>query len=299
MGNRIFVAAVVLLWTGTMSWLMAARILPPFFHGERPQQGDLLEQEPNCWRIQFRDRDVGHAVSQSVPGAFDTTEVHSRVLIKDIELRKLWPFQIGSLIHGLNTIGLDMRTRLTLDSLGALSTFDTKVQLTDVPMVMHVRGRVEGPQLKVHLQSGETSHQLTFPVPASALAANELFPESKLINVDVGRRWQQEVFSPFKTSMEIVQAEVVGEAMIEHEGQRVNTRRIEYRSLSSAGVAADNTLRSVSWVAEDGTVLRQELHLMSAILRFERSRDPKTLQLAEDLLDLKTFATLDPPRPTP
>ena len=37
MGNRIFVAVVVLLWTSTMSWLMVARILPPFFQGEPPR----------------------------------------------------------------------------------------------------------------------------------------------------------------------------------------------------------------------------------------------------------------------
>ena len=36
MGNRIFVGVVVLLWMGTMSWLMVARILPPFFNGEPP-----------------------------------------------------------------------------------------------------------------------------------------------------------------------------------------------------------------------------------------------------------------------
>ena len=36
MGNRIFVGVVVVLWAGTMSWLMVARILPPFFHGDPP-----------------------------------------------------------------------------------------------------------------------------------------------------------------------------------------------------------------------------------------------------------------------
>ena len=294
MGNRIFVAAVVLLWTGTMSWLMVARILPPFFHGDPPSHGRLIEEVPNCWQIEFRGQRVGEAFSQGVPGAFGTTEIHSRVMIQGIELRKLWPFQIGSLIHGLNTIQLDTRTRMTLDPLGALSAFDTKVQLMDVPLIMSVHGRVEGAELKVSLQSGEAKHDVSFPVPSESLLANDLFPESKLLDLKVGRRWQQEIFSPFKNSMEIVQAEVIAEGLIDHRGERLNAKRIEYRSLSTTGVAANKNLRSVLWVADDGTVLRQDLHLMSAKLRFERCSEPKMIERARKMLDLKTHATIAP-----
>jgi hypothetical protein len=295
MGNRIFVATVVLLWTATMSWLMVARILPPFFRGEPPTHDARSEVDPNCWQIELGGQKVGYAVSQAVPGDLGTTEVHSRVLLEGIELRKLWPFQVGSL--GLGSIRLDTRTRLVFDSLGALSSFDTKIQLTDVPMVINVDGRVDGAHLKVTLQSGEITHQDSFPVPARSLAVNELFPESKLLDVRVGRRWQQEVYSPFKTSLEIVEAEVMAEVNIEHRGQRYQARRIEYRSLSSSGVAADKTLRSVVWVADDGTVLRQDLHLLGATLRFERCTEPRMIQLAKRLLDLKTFATLPSPQP--
>ena len=45
MGNRVFVGVVVMLWAGTMSWLLASRILPPFFHGEPPTHGALLGSE--------------------------------------------------------------------------------------------------------------------------------------------------------------------------------------------------------------------------------------------------------------
>ena len=72
MGNRIFVGVVVVLWTGTMSWLMVARILPPFFHGDPPTHGVLIRNEPTCWEIQFGGKPVGHAVSQAVPGALGT-----------------------------------------------------------------------------------------------------------------------------------------------------------------------------------------------------------------------------------
>ena len=68
MGNRIFVGIVVTLWAGTMSWLMVARILPPFFHGEPPTHGTLVH-DPVCWEIQYGGRPVGHAVSQAVPSS--------------------------------------------------------------------------------------------------------------------------------------------------------------------------------------------------------------------------------------
>lgn len=42
MGNRIFVAVVLLLWATTMSWLVFAKILPPFFSGEPPKQARCI-----------------------------------------------------------------------------------------------------------------------------------------------------------------------------------------------------------------------------------------------------------------
>jgi len=302
MGNRVFVGVVVMLWAGTMSWLMVARILPPFFHGEPPAHGTLVRDRPVCWQIEYDGRPVGYAVSQAVPGALGTTEVHSRVLLEDISIRELAPQWMGSLVRGLGKISLDTRTALVLDSLGSLSSFDTKVRLNDLPLVMKVQGRVEGAELRLKIQSGEVTHEVSYPAPSQSLMANELIPEPKLLQVYVGRKWQQEIFSPFRppnSSMEIVQAEVVEEGVITQEGETRRARKIEFRSLSAAGVAANNTLRAVVWVADDGTVLRQDIYLMSARLRFERTTAPEMLELADKLLDLKTVATLARPQHVP
>src|SRR5688572_21369101 len=126
MGNRIFVSVVVMLWTGTMSWLMIARILPPFFQGEPPAHGSLVREEPTCWEIQYGEQRVGYAVSQAVPGAGGTTEVHSRLLLEDIELKELAPQWMGSLVRVLGEVTVDIRTALALDSLKNLTTFTTK-----------------------------------------------------------------------------------------------------------------------------------------------------------------------------
>lgn len=298
MGNRIFVAVVVLLWGATMSWLMMARILPPFFQGEPPAQGTLSRDKPVCWQIEYDGRPVGYAVTQAAAGALGTTEIHSRVLIEEIELREMAPQWMNSLVRSVGEIRLDTRTKLVLDSLGQLNAFETRVRLNDLPTIVRMKGRVNGSQLQLRIQSGDINHEASYPVPGTTLLGSELIPEPKLLQVYVGRKWQQEVFSLFRppnSSMELIQAEVVEESSIMHRGALQLARKIEYRTLSGAGVSANDTLRAVLWVAEDGTVLRHDMYLMNARLRFERCREPEMLALAEELLDLDRVATLATP----
>ena len=216
MGNRIFVGVVVVLWAGTMSWLMVARILPPFFHGEPPKHGALIRDEPTCWEIQYGGKPIGHAVSQAVPGALGTTEIHSRVLLEGIEIKELAPQWMGGLVRALGEVSLDIRSAFTLDSLNNLSGFTTKVRLNDLPIVMRVLGKVDGAELKLTIQSGDVTHPpVSYPVPSFSSLTSELIPDPKLLQIYVGRKWQQEVYSPFRppgNSLEIMQAEVVGRA---------------------------------------------------------------------------------------
>ncbi|MEX0614144.1 MAG: hypothetical protein WD738_24100 [Pirellulales bacterium] len=302
MGNRIFVGLVVMLWLGTMSWLMVARILPPFFQGDPPGHGVVLGSQPVCWEIEYDGLPVGHAVSQAVPGALGTMEIHSRVLLAGIDVGKLAPQWMSTLVRGLGDISLDMRTALVLDSLGKLSSFDTRVWLNDLPLVMKVLGRIEGAELVLKLQSGDVTHESRYPIPSDSLLASDLIPEPKLLQVYVGRKWQQEVYSPFRppnSSLEILQAEVVEEGLIEQRGARIRARKIDFRTLPPAGVASSNTLRAVVWVDDEGTVLRQDVHIMNAKLRFERCTDPDVLKRAEALLDLESVATLATPHDSP
>jgi hypothetical protein len=295
MSNRIFVGVVLLLWVGTMSWLMVAKILPPFFHGQPPTHGSIV-REPVCWEISYSGKPVGHAVSQAVPGDGGTTEIHSRIKIDGIEVRELAPQWMGSLVRSLGEVSLDMRSVFVLDTLGNLSSFMTKVRLNDLPIVMRVRGKVEGAELKLTIQSGDVVHPtVSYQVPTSSLLTSELIPDPKMLQVYVGRNWKQEVYSPFRApgnSLEVLQAEVVEERSIEHRGERLRARKIEYRSLSSAGVAANNTLRAVVWVGDDGMVLRQDVYLMDLKLRFERCFEPKMIKMARELLDSNTVAKI-------
>jgi hypothetical protein len=302
MGNRIFVGVVVLLWMGTMSWLMVARILPPFFNGEPPGHGAMVRDEPVCWDIEHDGELVGQAVSKAVPGALGTTEVHSRVQLEGLDIRKLAPQWMSTIVRGIGAISLDTRSRITIDTFGNLSSFETRIRLNDLPLVMKVAGRIDGPNLVLKITSGDVTHTARYPVPKNSLLASELIPEPKLLQVYVGRKWQQEIYSPFRPpsdSLEILQAEVVEESWFDRRGERTRAKKIEFRAMSPAGVAADNTLRAVVWVGEDGTVLRQDLHLMDTKLRFERRHEPHMLKLAEELLELDKVATIASPHDKP
>jgi hypothetical protein len=194
MGNRIFVGIVLTLWAGTMSWLMVARILPPFFQGEPPTHGTLVH-DPVCWEIQYDGRPVGHAVSQAVPGAMSTTEIHSRIKIDGIEVRELAPQWMGSIVRTLGAVSLDTRSVFVLDSLNNLSSFNTKVKLNDLPILMRVRGKVDGAELKLTIQSGDVTHPpVSYPIPSYSSLTSELIPDPKMLQIYVGRKWQQEVY---------------------------------------------------------------------------------------------------------
>jgi hypothetical protein len=298
MGNRIFTVVVLALWAASMSWLLVAKILPPFFQGEPPRVTGLTRQPAVCWQIYCDEKPMGWAVSQAVLGAANTTEIHSRVILEEIPLREMAPQWMRVVVDHIGPLKLDMRNRVTLDTLDNLASFDTKVRINDTPVMIKMAGRVVDGRLKVRVETGDLEHRVDYPAPKHSFLGGELTPDPKLLQMYVGRRWQREVYSPFKPhsdAMEIVQAEVVADDTLLYEGQLTKTKRVEYRSLTTAGVADADTLRATVWVAEDGTVLQQEVYLVHAKLRFMRQQDDGSLALATELLDLKTVATQAPP----
>jgi hypothetical protein len=280
-----------------MSWLLVAKILPPFFNGEPPSTGVLLSYQAVAWSIEVDGAPVGSAVSLTVPGALDATEVHSRVSLKNIPLKEIAPHWMANLVQNIGDIQLDMRTRTTIDPLGHLASFDTKVNVNELPSAIRMLGAVKGESLQIKLQAGDFKRRFEYPWPKDTWLGRELTPDAKLLRVYVGRKWQRDVYSPLsapQNPMEVVEAEVVEDHPILHNGHLVNARRVEYRTLSGAGIAADNRLRSNVWVADDGTVLRQDAYFMNVRLRFERLDDKRANELAASQLDLAHEATVVP-----
>lgn len=297
MGNKVFGVVVFVLWASSMSWLMTSKVLPSYLHGDAPQPGQCGRNLPIGWRIELSGQPCGVSISQSVPGVDGVTEMHSRVVMEDFTLDKFAPRWLLAVIQDIGAIRLDMRTRSTLDTFGNLATISSRVTLNESASAVKVDGHVADGKLKLRVRSGDLVKSVDYPWRDGSLLG-ELSPEPHLIGAYVGQSWRSEVFSPFAAPhdpVEEVDARVVEEEHILFNGKLVTVRRIEYRTAGSAGVSSSNRLRSILWVAEDGRVLRQEVVFLQTRLRFNRLSDQDAQTLADDRLELETYATVDPP----
>lgn len=298
MGNRIFHAVVLLMWGAAMSWLMVAKILPPFFHGEPPRVAPAGRMEPVAWQIELQGRPCGTAVSQAIPGTADTLEVHSRVRLDQIPLPEDAPQWVLSLLKNLNDVQLDLRNLATFDSLGSLAAFQTRVRVNDLDSIVKVTGHVRDGVLELKTMAGEYERRAEYPWRAESMLGGQLSPEGKLLNVYVGRKWREEVYSPFGSPgspAEVTEAEVVEEESLLYQGELVRVKRIVYSSLNAAGVSSKDRLRAVVWVREDGYVLRQDSYFMNMCLRFSRLPAEQSKTMADELLELDIYGTVTTP----
>lgn len=286
MGNRIFVAIVILLWLITMSWLFVAKILPPLDQGLPPTYRGLRAGTEACWKIHWNDEHVGWAVNRVEDGSGGTKEIHSRVLLREMRLSDLAPSFLASLVKNVGDVSLDAKSRIELDPLGNLSGFETTLNVNDVPAI-RMRGRVEGSELRLFIRAGELTREEHRYFPQDARLGSELAPDGRLPGMYVGRRWKMQVFSPFPSPadpVELIEGEVVAEEMIQYGRGTETVRRIEFRRLSSAGIASGNEVRATLWVKEDGTVVRQDVNVLSAKVRFERVEGPAAQRRVERML---------------
>jgi hypothetical protein len=300
--NAIYSVFVLTVWGSMMSWLLMAKILPSFWIGDPPSTG-VPSTEPVCWDVKIGNKHIGWAVSQWVPGASESAEIHSRIVVEKLPIDQIVPFDrvaprwTVALLNRTSSLRLDMRSRTTLDALDQLAMFETKVQVNELPTPFYVQGRVRGGVLDMRSQFGDQVHRFDYPWNRNAILGSELMPDAKLMQVYVGRKWQREVYNPLmgdKGPSELIEAEVVEEEQIFFHGELISTRRIEYRSVNADGVSSNNRRRARLWVAEDGTVLREELVLMDMALTFDRVPAEQAEQLAAELLDLEHHATLAP-----
>ena len=298
MGNKVYIGVVILLWGASMTWLVSSKILPPFLRGEPPKTG-VRTGQPVCWRVSVADDPIGWAVSQTVPGAEGTTELHSRIKLQQVPLSRMAPRWMSTVIDNIGPLKLDMRSRTTLDSLGNLSQFDASVKVNDLPSAILMRGIVEEGYIRLRLQYGEVVHRMNYPWPEHAMLGSKLSPDDTLLSVYTGRRWQKDVYNPFggpQGAIEVIEAEVTGEDSILVQGKLTPTHIIEYRSLDTTGVSTEDRLRSTVWVDMEGKVVREEIVLMDVLLRFDRENKFRTQRIAEEMLELDQYATLSTPK---
>jgi hypothetical protein len=293
MANRVFVCAVVVLWLGSMSWLMVDKILPSFHGGEPPMAAGYDPGVPIAWRVSWGGRQVGHAASIRVPGPMGTTNLESRVVLEDVPLLDLVPALMRHVVGDIGSMKLDAETRLEFDSLDNFSRFESKVAVNDVPSILRILGQMHGSFLELKVTFGNMTYSPKVPVTDKAALSEALFPDAKLPYMYIGRRWSEEVYNPFRsprTPVETVDVEVTGIEQIEHGDENVKCMRVEFRGPPAPGVPEDARLQAVAWVrSDDGLVLRQDVIISSSKLRFERLPENEAGEVGRTLLVRPSF----------
>lgn len=291
MGHRIFVVAVLSLWAGSMSWLMVQRVLPSWDDAEPPIPAGFDAGKPVAWAVRWSDRPVGFAATIRRPGPQGTTNLESRVVLQDVPLLELAPIWMRTVVGDIGRLKFDASTRLEFDSLDNFCKFTSHVQVNDIPNVLAISGAVEGETLSLKIRSGELDYSPKVPAPQGSVMREALFPDARMPNLKIGRRWHQESYSPFRTPndpLETIEAEVAGLELIEFDQEPVKVMRVEFRSLPSPGVPDVARLQAIAWVRRaDGLVIRQQVLLGESRLQFDRLTDEQARPIAMDLLPMR------------
>jgi hypothetical protein len=270
--------------------------VPPLRVGEPPDYASILQesshQPPVCWSIQLEGKTIGWAASKIVRRPDGITALHSRVYLNDFPWNEIVPGWLASALRGvlenLGELDIDKKSRLELDPLGRLVSFESRVRVASIVDAIKVQGQIEGSTLKLSVQSGEFHDKIERYLPPNALVADELSPQSLLPGLRVGQSWTVPMYSPFRAPnnpMEILQAVVEREDKITWGGRSVDCRLIVYRADSGSSLGG-NATRGRVWVRNDGVVLRQEVAILRSHLQFVRVGDETAqdicLQLGPD-----------------
>ncbi len=293
MGNRIFISTVCLLWLSSMTWLVIDKVLPSFFNGKPPIASGLEEGKVVAWRVQWAGRPVGWAASLRVPGALGTTELHNRVILQNVPLLDLAPAWMRNVIGDIGKMKFDTKTRIEFDALDNFASFRCRVAINDVPSVLRMSGEMKKTHLEFKVRSGDLTYTTQIYIPHQSALGEALFPDARLPYMYVGRRWQKEVYSPFRSPsspVELVDAEVVAIESLEHDGGIQRVMRIDYLRMPGPGVPEASRRVAVCWVEpKSGIVLRQDVYVANSILRFERQSDEIAYRKGLELLPQLDF----------
>ncbi|MAT71451.1 MAG: hypothetical protein CMJ58_18235 [Planctomycetaceae bacterium] len=289
MANRIFVGAVVLLWVGSMSWLIIDKVVPSYFGGPPPAAGGFEVGKPVGWRVEWAGREVGRACSVRLPGAAGTSDIHNRVLLDEVPLLDLAPGWMRTVVGDIGDLKFDAATRLEFDSLNNFASFESRVKINEIPDVLRMTGRMNGSYLQLKIRSGELSYPASIPIANDSALSEALFPDAKLPYMYVGKAWHEEVYHPFRSPsqpVETIEVEVVGEEILEKGDESIRVFRVDYRGEASPGIPEEARLQAVAWVTPDtGLVVRQDVYVGQSKLRFVRLSEEEAVDLSRELLE--------------
>jgi len=282
MHGRWFNTTVFLLWLTMMSWLVRQKVLPSLLVGEPPNYATILEAQQEQplvgWRLLWNDRRLGWALSSTTPLPHGLTETNSRLHFNDLPVDEMTPDWLRTIVGPMGRhrakVPLDAVGTLIFDPLGRLSRFESAIQFQPKVDALKVRGTIDDATLSLTVKAGDFTYDKELPLPGSAMLSDALSPQSQLPGLREGQSWTVKVYSPLlppNSPLEIVQARVEGKEPMHWEGKTIYAWLVVYRDDSGAASSRPKDSRGRLWVRpEDGTVIKQEVKLLSSTLTLVR-----------------------------
>jgi len=300
--SRWFSAAIVLFWLSTMSWLFVAKVLPPLLVGEPPNYRTVLEElvahasGPVRWRISLDGKRIGRAVTEVEQLEGGVSRLHNNLLLTSLPISDLGPLRFAALENIFQGPGgsfeLEADSVFEIDPLGRLVVFETRLRLGSLKDAVHLRGLVEGNELQLRFSAGGIVRETTTFLAADALTGDGFSPQDRLPRLRIGQKWTVPVYSPFRPRtdpMEILEATVQREELIEWNGRLQRTKLVVYHRDQGAGLRDEAEPTAKMWVLDDGLVVRQEALLLGSWLQFLREPPrSKPAQSPEERHDVRS-----------
>lgn len=302
MYSRWFNLAVIALWLSAMSWLMVEKVMPPLFRGEPPNYRTILaacrEDAVVGWKISCNGRPVGWAQCSTEMLPDDLTDIHSQVHFDEFPLGELtggWLLErLRILDHQFGLPKMGAESTLTIDSLGRLVHFQSKVRFLPLEQGIKLTGMVDGGKLNLTIYFGESSQPVPVDLPQDALVGDTFSPQTHLPGLRPGQSWKIRtyrpnisLFDPLSVESEELQATVEDTQRIYFDGRMVDAWLVVYRRDSGLRRLGSQRPQGRIWVRRDdsGTVLKQETRILGTIMTFDRIPKGKMAALTKKAHD--------------
>lgn len=239
--RTLFILFVTALWLSSTGWLIFREAYPGFLavataNGYRSffSRGVMIMDQ---WmKITFHGRQIGYSHT-SVDSQDDATGRHYQIANRTL--------------LQMNVMGTTQRiavhARAIVDSMYHLQRFSFILSSTGYAMTIEGK-RAHGRTFDCRIQSAGTSKRLSVEIPDDAILYSPM-TELSLRSLPPGRHVTLRVFNPMTLLSQNVTIKSLRRETLLHQGKQVEA------TVLSATVEGMETL---SWVDEEGTVLRQE-----------------------------------------
>ncbi len=240
MKRRLAIAAILLAWLASMTWLVFSEAFPGWRHEASGGYRALLSRgvmvADEWMRISFQGRQIGYSHS-SVDS--DASDPQRQYLVNN-----------HTVLH-MNVMGTRQRiavsTRAAIDAQYDLQTF--AFSLSTDGYAVNVDGeRVADDTFQVTVRGAGSHQRLKVTIPRDAVLYSPM-TEMALKNLAPGRQVSLRIFNPVTMTPQSITVRALRHELLRHRDRDVATTVL---------TAAVDGMETLSWMDRDGRILRQE-----------------------------------------